>query len=110
MGGHRDETLHALAFGGGTGQREVDLLDRAPGAALDVVHDLMHAVGQLLEVDDGALDDAVGAALAEAEHAGLTVDDLAEEARGLMRADIDDGDEGRKWLGGHRRGRATGAV
>ena len=107
---HGDEALHALAFGGRSGQREVDLFDRAPGAALDVVHDLMHAMGELLEVGDGAFDDAFGAALAEAEHAGLAVDDLSEEAGGLVRADIDDGDEGRKGFGGHRRGRAAGAV
>ena len=70
----------------------------------------MHALGELLEVGDGAFHDAVGAAFAEAEHAGLAVDDLSEEAGGLVRADVDDGDEGWKGLRGHRRGVVTGVV
>ena len=107
MRGHGDEALHAFAFGRGTGQRKVDLLDRAAGTTLDVVDDLMDALREFFEVGDGALHDAVGAAFAEAEHAGLAVDDLAEEAGGLVRADIDDGDKGRKGLGSHREVRGT---
>ena len=40
-------------------------------------------------------------------HLAFPVDDLAEEAGGLVRADIDDGDKGRKGLGSHREGRGT---
>ena len=104
---HGDKAFHAFAFGGGTGKREVDLLHRAARTAFDVVNDLVHALREFLEVGDGTFHHAVGATLAEAEHASLAVDDLAEEAGSLVRADIDDGDEGRKGLGSHRRGRGT---
>ena len=107
MRGHGDEAFHAFTFGRWTRQRKIDLLNGATGTTLDVIDDLMDALREFFEVGDSALHDAIGAAFAEAEHAGLAVDNLAEEAGGLMCADIDDGDEGRKGLGSHRGVRGT---
>jgi len=92
---HGDDALHALALGGRPGHGEVDLGERPAGAALDVVDDLVDAALEFLEVGDGALDDPVGAPLGVAQHAGLAVDELADEGDGLVRADVDDGDERR---------------
>ena len=110
-----DDALHALALGGGTGHGKVDFRERAPGAALHVVDDLMHAALEFLQVGHGALDHPVGAALRVAEHAGLAVDELADEPDGLVGADVDDGDERGQGLvlgfhraTGTRRGSGTG--
>lgn len=90
---HVDRGLVVKTFEVSAGLREIDILDAFAGVAFGLFERTVRALARGLVVDDAALDDAAGGALATTDDRELAAGILADEDGDFGGADFNGADE-----------------